>query len=548
MVRPVPKVDRERLKHDHEYLIMTVCQQMRAVDKYSWGLITAANFTEALDSLGLKYGEPEVDDVLQYLTMTDDGYVHYKELQRIVAPSTPRAKRTNAAGTIWPKNEGIVKLQRPYGLDGMQREGLKQDVAFIGDVTREIRDLYVKWSHNSLSNEELKADIRHMGLKITPEFEFRLDHYEGSRQMPYQKFMNALQVAETDARRGRGRAAPPTPVSSLGDEPSRLSGTGETGRSKLRQATEQFVKSNSSAASFTRQLKAWGIHVSCSLERLIRLHEETGSLRYEDFTKLLLPDETANKPRGRGQTSRSRKAGGRDVASNGSTPCTERSSRCSSAPSLRRDDRQRSQGGGRRTRGGRRASSSTASLASSSAVSSSGSCTSRGQRRQGGKSSSRPEATGGGGAVRPPWAMSNETPVYQRSPKQKSVSKAQGDHGKIIGWDGNVPEDLLPLQRRQFREVDDCFNWDTSGRRRDIVSEEQENTRFGKRMYGHPPAAGDFAPFGRASDLGPDILEKMELDVPFGTSRDMGYRRAEDAGTEEFRCHPLRLQGMRNCA
>lgn len=105
----------------------------------------------------------------------------------------------------------------------------------------------------------------------------------------------------------------------------------------------------------------------------------------------------------------------------------------------------------------------------------------------------------------------------------------------------------MPAPERLFREVHDCFNWDVSGRRRDIVTEESKDTRFGKRFYGQPPPAADFAPFGRQSDLGPDLLETVVLDVPFGTSRDMHYVRPEDAGTDEFRGRPFNLQGLRNC-
>ena len=65
-------------------------EEFKKYDTYNRGLITAAAFSRVLEDLGLKYGQKEVEEIMHYCIITEDGYVHYKELLELVAPATPQ--------------------------------------------------------------------------------------------------------------------------------------------------------------------------------------------------------------------------------------------------------------------------------------------------------------------------------------------------------------------------------------------------------------------------------------------------------------------------
>merc|ERR1712232_444393 len=122
------------------------------------------------------------------------------------------------------------------------------------------------------------------------------------------------------------------------------------------------------------------------------------------------------------------------------------------------------------------------------------------------------------------------------------TSRAQGDHGKITQWQPADPQAGDRPRQREFREMDDCLNWPTSGKRGDAHVDE-DPTRFGKRYYGQAPPASELAPYGRTSDLRVDASHQARrgaqdgrrLKEPYGTEKDHRHKRPEEAGTEEYR-------------
>ena len=53
---------------------------------------------------------------MKYCTVTDDGYVHYKDLHHVLWPEQPRAKQSSMKNTIYPlEKEEICSKQERHG-------------------------------------------------------------------------------------------------------------------------------------------------------------------------------------------------------------------------------------------------------------------------------------------------------------------------------------------------------------------------------------------------------------------------------------------------
>lgn len=131
-----------------------------------------------------------------------------------------------------------------------------------------------------------------------------------------------------------------------------------------------------------------------------------------------------------------------------------------------------------------------------------------------------------------PWATSDQVDVPQQRVRPKSTSRAQGHHGNITRWAEYSEHRKPQIMERPLREVDDCFNWDTS----ENSQAKDAETRFayGKKLFMQQPHAGEHAPYGRHTDCNTLTSKKVALPVPFGTDKDC-FGRPEEAGTDEYR-------------
>lgn len=189
-----------RSKLSDRNLLQAACHEFQKVDTYHRGLITSANFAKALGTLGLKYGQPEVDEILQYCTVTDDGYVHYKELHNVLSPDQPRAKQSSMKTTIYPSEAS--EMMASSG----ERNG------FYVAKTEDIRKVFALWERGRISSEQFKEALQRCGAPMTAELDRLLLMYGPARSMPFSKLMYALQIDANDGRRARnahGVAATP---------------------------------------------------------------------------------------------------------------------------------------------------------------------------------------------------------------------------------------------------------------------------------------------------------------------------------------------------
>ncbi|CAE7664859.1 unnamed protein product, partial [Symbiodinium necroappetens] len=275
------RIDRGRLLRDREYLLHAVCAEFQKVDTYHRGLITSANFAKALASLGLQYGQPEVEELLEYCQVTDDGYVHYKELSAFLSPQQPRAKQSSLKQTLYP-----AEVDAPLPQD--------QHHGFFVARTEDIRKVYSLWERGRISNEQFKDGLQSAGAPspLPEELDRLLVTYGPARSLPFSKLMYALQIDANDGRRARnvlgvppaafsegrraGRAGaaggapselrfhgsclgPPSSTASLCDE---LANPGS-----LRQALSDFVDGHTPAVTFRLQLQRFGVPLTSELEK-----------------------------------------------------------------------------------------------------------------------------------------------------------------------------------------------------------------------------------------------------------------------------------------
>jgi hypothetical protein len=495
-----------------------VCDELRRVDQYHRGLLSGAAFSKALEALGLKYGTPEVDAILEHCTITGDGYVHYKQLLQLLAPEAPRAKQSHAKGAIFPREEGEDFRD---GVSTMPDSVVSGGNGSLGSgpvPADDIRPIFAQWEKGRLSSPQFKAELQKRGVDVTDAFERLVLVHGASRAVPFGKVLAALQIDENDGRRarnalgclpsGRAHAGGSSFLPDRGGEPavgsherkSRVpphDGSGASGLSTpaeldhhagLRRAVVDFIDGRIFGVAFRNKLGQCGIPVSPALERLIRRHEGDGSVRFQDLARVL--------PLGGGSSS------------SVSAPLVHSSAGYAQADGYARSE--------------------TSSVSAPSAA--------------------RLEPTV------PPFATLSDTP-YQRydaqmpqelPPDRRRRSTDNGREGAggagarlnprgadcdIIGWRGNHEEALAPTTQQQWEPglVGDLLQ--TQSR----PPESQASAHHGKRFYNQAPHAGEKAPFGRECDIRPRGSRPDPIATPFGTERDVHAGRPEHAGTQEYR-------------
>jgi len=567
------RIDKERLLRDPHYLLQAVSYEFQKVDTYHRGLITSSNFSQALSSLGLRYGQPEVEDILQYCTITDDGYVHYKELLRVVGPEAPRAKQSSLKGTIYPTQEAM--MYEPSASASEAGESVRN--GFFAGKSDDIRKVFSRWEQGYLSNEDFKETLRGLGFQVTRELESLLVTYGPARSMPFSKLMYALQVDANDGRRARNAHGQ---HATAGEQANRGAGQGSHwgnlapearyhGQSQasqsesasyditsaedlsnpqsLRQTICDFVDGHIPAVAFRMQLERFAVPMTSELDKLIRMHECDNSVRFQDLARLMLRKDKIDAERG--------------PISGSATP---RSYVGSAAPSVGESHGyagshvaggyagshmtgshlgERSQGGyarNGRSDAGRFAAprdSAAASVRSNMIPYANGGRWSDDARSAASQSSYTPRAAP---KVNAPWAVDEgQRQPLEPPPSRSSSSSLAGHHGDIIGWNGRPHEQERSVQgsRKEMAHIappggsgpNNFLHWE------DKTSSRSGDDRAGKRLYGRQAPASMQAPFGRSSDVSQPGTAAPHLFHPFGTYQDMKLRRPEDAGTDEYR-------------
>lgn len=563
-------VDRERLKWDRGYLLAVAGHQLQqaSLAKHR-GLATFAAFQKALGEVGLRYGQPEVDDILQYCTTTEDGYVHYADLLRAAAPFAPsRAQQSNAKAAIFPAEEDAPP-RRPLSAFSAEnvppRPQTCNDLqSFLADRAEEIRKVYARWERGALSNEAFAAELRGMGVTVTTELQRYLVVYGPSRDMSFGKLMYALQAGADDGRRARAphggckewSASIPTggwgagPRSQSPSSPSAPPSDAAVEEAPLlRQAITDFLDGTIRAVAFRQLLKRCGVPATPSLERVIRTHELDGSARFQDLACVLLRQERPDHNRhgdGRGEG---------PLASAVTTPSMAGGPRrqawaegtldgCAGGPARTSGDEAGLAlplGAGAADPegpGGPRADATIAPEAPSTAGLDARRPAEPTWNARGAAAAESPPSASPHGVgtpldtrhweVRPPFATSQAAPLKQDA-RSNSESRARGHSGDIIGWKDRPAKATAP-PRRFGQDLGSASPARLAAPPQGV----EDQQCFGRRHYVAPPAH-ERTPYGRDVDMGIPAPRRPTSRKPFGTDQDLRLRRPEDAGTDEYR-------------
>ena len=158
-----------QLCRDPQSLLKLVCDEFRVHDKYQRGIISSSAFARVFGDIGLEYGSQQADMVMQFCTITDDGFVHYKALMQHVAP-----KHTAAGTTI--EHSISPAVEADFEVEPLRF--YKNNVAlmtpterrqFIIDRTEAIRRIYTEGDRGSIDNASLKNRITEIGIPISDE-------------------------------------------------------------------------------------------------------------------------------------------------------------------------------------------------------------------------------------------------------------------------------------------------------------------------------------------------------------------------------------------
>jgi hypothetical protein len=507
-------LDKKRLQTDHEYLLCSAVSLFQKHDKYHRGMLTSRSFQIALKDLGLSYGQKEVDDILQYCTITDDGFLHYKELQHLVAPRTPRAKTAHIKELIYPAEESDLRADMrgntPRGHHHDHSQGMLISDGFTERAPEgvfpergaEVQRLYAKWQLGRITDAQFKNSLEAIGLVFGREAENMIRKSAGARTLNYSKFASLLQVDEDDGRRARNHVGTNGhPRSHHGDRSdyghtprsgtprehrssTPRSGTPRSERSNVSEASvaplpasmrkiiSDFVDGRMSSSSLRKHLRRHGVILTQELERLILQHESDNKVNFRDIARLVM------------------RQGDPD-------PHTDSTRASSAGPGCGGFPWERSR-------------------------------------------SSVPEYDGeeleGRGPPLPPWDttatsktgvphlfLQNRGKKYFSERAIRGLSELQGTDvktGKYLAWPEGQAVSDRPLKNRVDCEMAHVLEW----------NENQSHRLQRSRSLGPQVAA---APYGRCADAPPPQKHHGSIAKPFGTSRDERVR-TDQVGTVEY--------------
>lgn len=558
----VDRIDHARLLSDHEYRLQAVCGKFQEVDTYHRGLITMAGFRKAIEALGLRSGQKEVDDVLQYCTVLDDGWVMYKDLLHVISPDKHRAQRSSANLSIFPREPSETQCT----------PRLEEDLP-LAERVDDVRRVFTRWERGSLSDIGFRQHLRGMGIEPTAELDRLLKEFGPSRAMPFGKLMYALQAEQNDGRRARtgGAGGRCDDVAVAGRGWQHVGGVGAHGAS-LREVICAFVDGQLPAVAFRQQLRRHGVELQSlpEVERLVRTHESDNNVRFGDFARVLMRQHPALDMSGVAGAAVPGEL--ESVAGEGSAASSARAASAAGYPEAGHggasalcppfaaggdwlEDVSARPGGGassaHRGLGSQRGSCQSSCLGLGSQR---GSCqsTCRGEGQPPAAASQRSRSSGSATPGRgtdpaarraaagslplgssPPWQQAQPEQRQQRS-RPSSASRLQGGSGNILSWEDQRAPAAPPLRG----PPQDFLHWGDSVALTTPSSSVGcgREGRAGKRFFSLGPPAGQRAPFGREADVdGPSATPMGSTSAPFGTDNDYRLSRPEDAGTNEYR-------------
>jgi hypothetical protein len=258
---------------------------------------------------------------MKYVTVTNDGFVHYKALMQHVAPKHTAAG-TTIEHSISPQVEDELEVE-PLRFD-------KNNVAlmtpterrqFIIDRTEAIRKIYTEWDRGSIDNRSFKDRITEIGIPISDELHRIIDMHDNSRALSFSKVVQALQIGDymlhksrdpealtnwtPQPRLHRANIAPRNPVSWQDvDAPAGQAIDDGSLRHYITQAQDgdplaelkavicAYMVGSIPTVEFVSHLDRHDIPMTQELQRLLRQQQCDNRATFRDYVKAIFPHRT----------------------------------------------------------------------------------------------------------------------------------------------------------------------------------------------------------------------------------------------------------------
>jgi hypothetical protein len=268
--------------------------------------------------LNIDYASAEAEEIMKYVTVTNDGFVHYKALMQHVAPKHTAAG-TTIEHSISPQVEDELEVE-PLRFD-------KNNVAlmtpterrqFIIDRTEAIRRIYTEWDRGSIDNASFKSRITEIGIPISDELHRIIDMHDNSRALSFSKVIQALQIGDymlhksrdpealtnwtPQPRLHRANVAPRNPVSWQDvDAPSGQAIDDGSLRHYINQATTgdplaelkavicAYMVGSIPTVEFVAHLDRHDVPMTQELQRLLRQQQCDNRATFRDYVKAIFP-------------------------------------------------------------------------------------------------------------------------------------------------------------------------------------------------------------------------------------------------------------------
>jgi hypothetical protein len=258
---------------------------------------------------------------MKYVTVTNDGFVHYKALMQHVAPKHTAAG-TTIEHSISPQVEEELEVE-PLRFD-KNNVGLMTPTErrqFIIDRTEAIRRIYTEWDRGSIDNTSFKNRITEIGIPISDELHRIIDMHDNSRALSFGKVIQALQIGDymlhksrdpealtnwtPQPRLHRANIAPRNPVSwQEVDAPAGQAIDDGSLRHYINQAQDgdplaelkavicAYMVGSIPTVEFVAHLDRHDIPMTQELQRLLRQQQCDNRATFRDYVKAIFPHRT----------------------------------------------------------------------------------------------------------------------------------------------------------------------------------------------------------------------------------------------------------------
>lgn len=304
---------------------MQMCEEFKKHDKYHRGMITAASFSRSLEALGLRFGNDEVTDILRFCTITEDGYVHYKDLITHTSPELPKAK-IMTPHTVFPSTVDYIMVDSDEEVDAIDAHNPAATREFISQKTTSIQRLYSRWDRGLIGTEAFVDGLKSLHIPLSGEFVKMMQIHGPSRNLGFAQLMSSLQIDDFMYRKARQPVMSPlttdrsSKVSRQSLMRNPVTWTQHDGSNSFRVPTHRsatvpehnmepgekrdraqkmicdFCDGITNSTVFVAQLEALDVPMSMEIRRLIRIHEIGNNTQFKDFASHILKDMCDEEP------------------------------------------------------------------------------------------------------------------------------------------------------------------------------------------------------------------------------------------------------------